>query len=135
MSNIVKGVQLRLRIGYNSDQFDYFPNSDCTKHLNIFLESDIVMQKHAVHFVKWNIEVEVPIGYVARLMTKQGYANTEGVGVCGEYIHQGSHNKRIRCYLRNYNNHAIYLKKGDVIGELVVFEQCDRPISFNFDTC
>lgn len=144
MSNIVFGVPVKFLIGEKADiskysgytKSGYFTGdieSEFFKQMKVYAESDIFMQKHAIHFFKLDIEVDVPIGYIARVETS--HDNMLGVSVCGDIICPGSHNRRIRGYIRNNNNFGVLIKKGDVIGELIVHELCERPISYNVTIC
>lgn len=133
MTQIVKGKLIKLNLGDKSILSEYHLPSEYMKQMDILLESDITMLKSSTHFVKLDIEVYLPIGYLARVMNDNSVYTDKGVSVIGEYIYHGSHNKRIKFYLRNETNNTVHLKRGDLIGKLGVFEMADQCSSFNVD--
>jgi dUTPase len=86
--------------------------------LHIRLEKDVSMQKKAKHFIKLDVEVHVPRDFVAIVESSDSAKEKLNVACHGEFIHQGSHNKRIIFFLENLSDKTIHLKKDDLVGQL-----------------
>lgn len=84
----------------------------------IRLEKDLFMQRKAKHFIKLDTEVHVPDGFVAIV---ESINNPLEVACRGEFIHHGSHNKRIIFFLENLTDKTIHLNKYDVVGQLRLY--------------
>lgn len=100
-------------INYPEGQEDFYDN-----FINIRLERDLSMQRKAKHFIKLDIEVHVPAGFVAIV---ESLDNSLDFACSGEFIHHGSHNKRIIFFLENLSYRTIHLKKFDIVGKLRLF--------------
>lgn len=125
------GETMTLRYGSKGVRSeDYLPNN-FVKSWNIYLESDIIMLKNATHKIRCDIEVYVPNGYMAKVMTHECVFEEKEVFVIGDYIEHGSHYKRISFFIVNTSDSTTILKKGDIIGKLCLFESPNNFVPFN----
>lgn len=97
---------------------DYLGGNNFDDFINIRLQKDVSMQKKAKHFIKLEVEVHVPRGFVAIVKSIDSVKQKLGIACHGEFIHHGSHNKRIIFFLENLSDKTIHLKKNDLVGQL-----------------
>lgn len=102
------------------NKFNRFFFSENTKYLNIVAESDVVLAKKAIRGFKLNVAVDVPLGCKAKIVTSP--YTKKGVSILSNFISSKSRKKNVKGFIRNHNDVSVLIRKGDILGELIILQ-------------
>lgn len=142
MANYSVDVLLQIRLGPQAvDTYSKYMDSGfftgefetlSYSPLKVFAESNLTVPPKEICFFKLDMIVEVPVDYVAYIC--RTYRSPDiGVEVFGDIIDCNSYNKALKGYIRNNTVHEVTLRKGDILGELIIQEMYEKPKNYHIE--